>query len=145
MYFCSRDGVSAPSCKTVITGEKKLHIQQVCRNIRTRSALLVQSSKALFISSVLLLMIILGNLDGYFYCCLAVNWEKWSILLSKWKMLHFCYNLYRNRFSCSQHFRLIIHDLFICILPYSHFYLIFNNCMWGLCAKCQVVYNKFFI
>lgn len=129
IYFCSRDGVSAPSCKTLVTAEKKRHVRQVCRNLNTPSALLVQSSKALFISSVLLLMIILGSLFRWLSlllsCCRLSKMEYFTI---KVKMLYFCCNLYRNRFSCSQHFRLIKHDLLICILPYSHFCMTFNNC-----------------
>lgn len=54
--------VGAPSCRTAITAEKEQRILQVCRNLNTRSALLVKCSKALIISNIVLLMIILGSL-----------------------------------------------------------------------------------
>lgn len=70
--------VRASLCRAAITAEK----EQVCRNLDTRSALLVKCSKALIISNIVLLMIISGRLfrqvglllsssaerNGVFYC-----------------------------------------------------------------------------
>jgi len=55
-------GVSTSSCRTAITAEKEQRILQGCRNKNTWSALLVNCSKALITSHVVLLMIILGSL-----------------------------------------------------------------------------------
>lgn len=68
-----KTGLGTPSCRTAVTTEKEQCILQVCRNLNANSALLVKCSKSLILSSVELLVVILGSLfrvvSLLFSCC----------------------------------------------------------------------------
>lgn len=75
--------VSVFSCRTAIRAQKEQHILQVCRNLNTGSACLLKCSKALIVSNVVLLMIVLGSLfrqvSLFLSCCRLREMEHFTI------------------------------------------------------------------